>query len=53
MVLLIPATLLGWAGIGLAVLVHEGSTVVVVINALRLLGYTENDKQLGRRAVCD
>jgi len=41
-VLLIPATLFGWAGIGLAVLVHEGSTVVVVINALRLLGYTEN-----------
>ncbi len=37
--LLIPATLFGWAGIGLAVLIHEGSTVVVVINALRLLGY--------------
>ena len=37
--LLIPATLFGWAGIGLAVLVHEGSTVVVVINALRLLTY--------------
>jgi len=39
--LLIPATLFGWAGIGIAVLVHEGSTVVVVVNALRLLGYTE------------
>ncbi len=39
--LLIPATLFGWAGIGLAVLVHEGSTVVVVINALRLLAYKE------------
>ena len=37
--LLIPATLSGWAGIGLAVLVHEGSTLVVVINALRLLTY--------------
>ena len=37
--LLIPATLFGWAGIGLAVLVHEGSTLVVVINALRLLAY--------------
>lgn len=37
--LLIPATLLGWAGIGLAVLVHEGSTVVVVLNALRLLAF--------------
>lgn len=32
-VILIPATLFGWAGIGLAVLVHEGSTMVVVINA--------------------
>jgi len=37
--MLIPATLFGWAGIGLAVLVHEGSTLVVVINALRLLAY--------------
>ena len=37
--LLIPATLLGWAGIGVAVLIHEGSTVVVVVNALRLLAY--------------
>jgi len=45
-VLLIPATLFGWAGIGLAVLVHEGSTLVVVINALRLLAYPgeENSK---------
>lgn len=39
--LLIPATLFGWAGIGLAVLVHEGSTLVVVVNALRLLAYHE------------
>jgi len=37
--LLIPATLFGWAGIGIAVLIHEGSTVVVVLNALRLLNY--------------
>jgi len=37
--LLIPATLFGWAGIGLAVLIHEGSTIVVVLNALRLLSY--------------
>ena len=43
--LLIPATLFGWAGIGLAVLIHEGSTVVVVINALRLLGYRANGKE--------
>lgn len=37
--LLIPATLFGFASIGLAVLIHEGSTLVVVLNALRLLGY--------------
>ncbi|MDO9008752.1 MAG: HAD-IC family P-type ATPase, partial [Thiobacillus sp.] len=41
--LLIPATLFGWAGIGWAVLIHEGSTVVVVINALRLLAYKQDD----------
>ena len=39
--LLIPATLFSWAGIGMAVVVHEGSTLVVVINALRLLAYKE------------
>ncbi|HVN53637.1 MAG TPA: cation-translocating P-type ATPase [Anaerolineaceae bacterium] len=36
---LILASLTGWVGIGLAVLLHEGSTIVVVLNALRLLGY--------------
>lgn len=41
--LLIPATLFGWAGIGVAVLVHEGSTLVVVINALRLLAYPDEE----------
>ena len=44
--LLIPATLFGWAGIGLAVLIHEGSTVVVVINALRLLAYEDRPSAL-------
>ncbi|MEW2059058.1 heavy metal translocating P-type ATPase (plasmid) [Niallia taxi] len=34
---LIPATLFGFTGIGLAVLIHEGSTILVVFNALRLL----------------
>jgi Cd2+/Zn2+-exporting ATPase len=38
--LLIPATVLG-LGIGPAVALHEGSTLVVVFNALRLLGYKE------------
>ena len=36
---LVPFVILGYAGIGLAVLLHEGSTLVVVLNALRLLGY--------------
>jgi Zn2+/Cd2+-exporting ATPase len=36
---LIPLTILGIAEIGPAVVAHEGSTLVVVANALRLLGY--------------
>lgn len=36
---LIPATIVGFVGIGPAVVFHEGSTLVVVANALRLLGY--------------
>ena len=37
---LIPATLFG-LGMGLAVVGHEGSTLVVVLNALRLLAYKD------------
>lgn len=37
--LLIPSTILGLANIGVAVLIHEGSTLIVVFNALRLLAY--------------
>ncbi|MBK79870.1 MAG: heavy metal translocating P-type ATPase [Gammaproteobacteria bacterium] len=37
---LVPSTLAGLS-IGAAVLVHEGSTVVVVFNALRLLAFTD------------
>jgi Cd2+/Zn2+-exporting ATPase len=37
--LLVPSTLLGLAPMGVAVLFHEGSTLVVVFNALRLLAY--------------
>lgn len=37
--ILIPATILSWANIGIAVAIHEGSTLVVVANALRLLAY--------------
>jgi Cd2+/Zn2+-exporting ATPase len=39
--LLIPATLSGLASMGIAVLIHEGATVLVVINALRLLGFED------------
>jgi len=39
-VVLVPATILG-LGIGPAVAVHEGSTLVVVVNALRLLAYRD------------
>jgi Cd2+/Zn2+-exporting ATPase len=37
--LLIPSTIFGLANIGVAVLIHEGSTLLVVFNALRLLAY--------------
>jgi len=36
---LLVATITGLAGIGPAVVLHEGSTLLVVANALRLLGY--------------
>jgi len=38
---LIPAALFGLVGIGVAIIFHEGSTLIVVANALRLLGYRE------------
>ena len=38
---LIPATLFGWASMGIAVLIHEGATVLVVLNALRLLRFED------------
>ncbi len=37
--LLVPSTIFGLASMGIAVLIHEGSTLVVVFNALRLLAY--------------
>lgn len=37
--LLIPATILGLANMAVAVVIHEGSTLVVVFNALRLLRF--------------
>jgi Cd2+/Zn2+-exporting ATPase len=41
--MLIPLTILGIAHIGPAVIGHEGSTLVVVFNALRLLGYKKSN----------
>ena len=39
--LLVVATVSGLVGIGPAVVMHEGSTLVVIINALRLLRYQD------------
>jgi Cd2+/Zn2+-exporting ATPase len=41
--LLMAASLTGLVSIGLAVVFHEGSTLVVVANALRLLGYRQGE----------
>jgi Cd2+/Zn2+-exporting ATPase len=40
-VLLVPITILGLTNIGVAVAFHEGSTIVVVLNALRLLRFNK------------
>ncbi len=37
--ILVPVTMLGLTNIGVAVAFHEGSTLIVVLNALRLLGF--------------
>lgn len=42
-VLLIMFTVSGKSGIGVAVLVHEGTTLLVIANALRLLAYQRAD----------
>ena len=38
---LVVSAVAGWVGIGLAIAFHEGSTLVVVFNSLRLLAYRE------------
>lgn len=51
--LLIPTTLFGLASMGIAVLVHEGATVLVVPNALRLLRFVETaDPQVAHVGLC-
>jgi Cd2+/Zn2+-exporting ATPase len=37
--MLVTFSVAGWAGIGAAVLFHEGSTILVVLNSLRLLRF--------------
>jgi Zn2+/Cd2+-exporting ATPase len=39
---LVPAALFGYATMGIAVFLHEGSTITVVLNALRLLRWRES-----------
>ncbi len=41
---LVPATIFGFAKIGVAVALHEGSTLLVVANALRLLAYQDKGR---------
>lgn len=43
-VLLVAASLTGLVSLGVAVFLHEGSTVAVVLNSLRLLGFQRNEK---------
>jgi Cd2+/Zn2+-exporting ATPase len=45
-VLLVIAALTGAIALSVAVVVHEGSTIVVVLNALRLLAWRERAKDL-------
>lgn len=42
---LVPAALFGLAGIGIAIILHEGSTILVVGNALRLLKSRRDPEQ--------
>ncbi len=44
--LLVPLTIAGVATIGPAVMAHEGSTLVVVMNALRLLAFRQGNKKV-------
>jgi Cd2+/Zn2+-exporting ATPase len=46
---LIPLTILGIASIGPAVIAHEGSTLLVVFNALRLLAYKNDQKKIASK----
>jgi Cd2+/Zn2+-exporting ATPase len=40
--MLVFLSVLGWTGIGLAVVIHEGSTIAVALNSLRLLSFSSS-----------
>ena len=44
--LLVPSALFGLATISIAIIFHEGSTLIVVLNALRLLGFKDKTTTL-------
>ena len=46
---LVPSTLFGFARLGVAVIFHEGSTLIVVANALRLLRYSLKNIDMARK----
>ena len=48
--LLVPSALLGLAGIGVAVVLHESSTLIVVLNALRLLRFKDRSAPAAQSA---
>jgi Cd2+/Zn2+-exporting ATPase len=39
---LIFSALFGWASLGITVLIHEGSTIAVALNSLRLLKFDQH-----------
>ncbi len=47
---LIPATIAG-LNIGAAVVFHEGSTLLAIVNALRLLAFVDEDTAFAPRGV--
>jgi Cd2+/Zn2+-exporting ATPase len=47
--ILVPSTLFGFARLGVAVVFHEGSTIIVCLNALRLLAFRDGNKQDGNK----
>ena len=49
--LLVPSAIFGLASISIAIIFHEGSTLLVVLNALRLLNYRVRSAVTGNRTA--